>query len=123
MEYNIEGDSITVIIHTSLYPIEVIFKCIYWYTAFYNVNLKTDSPGNVRVIFHTKDPDASQDLQSLPSRLKRDLIDCKLRSIVLEETKNIRELLIAKAFSNYEINETPTGEISDPVGFDPINSI
>lgn len=32
----------------------------------------------------------------------------------------IRELLVAKAFSNGEFDECPPGDISDAVGFDPL---
>jgi hypothetical protein len=45
------------------------------------------------------------------------LIDFSLRDIVTKETQNIRDLLIAKAFSNGEFDEEPTGDASDPVGF------
>jgi hypothetical protein len=50
--------------------------------------------------------------------VQRDLIDFSLRETINRETTNIRELLIAKAFSNGEYDEIPPGEISDPVGFE-----
>ena len=55
-------------------------------------------------------------------KLERDLIDFNLRDIVTKETKNIRDLLTAKAFSNGEFDELPPGELSDPVGFN-VNEI
>jgi His-Xaa-Ser system protein HxsD len=63
-----------------------------------------------------------EQLEELLQKLERDLIDFNLRDIVTKETKNIRDLLTAKAFSNGEFDELPPGEISDPVGFN-VNEI
>ena len=53
-------------------------------------------------------------------KLKNDLIDFQVRDIVTKETKNVRDLLIAKAFATTDKYETnPPGEVSDPVGFKP----
>ena len=52
-------------------------------------------------------------------KIKQDLLDFKLRDIINKETRIIRELLIAKAFANYDDEEDPTTDISDPVGFSP----
>ena len=47
-------------------------------------------------------------------------MDFEVRNIVTKETKNVRDLLIAKAFaSTDEYESEPPGEISDPVGFKP----
>jgi His-Xaa-Ser system protein HxsD len=61
-----------------------------------------------------------KNLELYQQKLERDLIDFNLRDIVTKETQNVRDLLIAKAFSNGEFDEEPRGEVSDPVGFDPI---
>ena len=52
-------------------------------------------------------------------KLERDLIDFQLRDTITKETQNVRDLLVAKAFSNGEFDEEPPGEVSDPVGFNP----
>ena len=56
------------------------------------------------------------DLNEHLQKLERDLIDFKLREIVVKETKNVRDLLIAKAFAHQDDLEEPPGEIADPVG-------
>jgi hypothetical protein len=58
-------------------------------------------------------------LQKLKEKISQDLIDFKLRDIVFQETQTIRELLLAKAFANYEIGDDPITDVSDPVGFKP----
>ena len=61
-----------------------------------------------------------EDLQFYQQKLTRDLIDFNLRDIVTKETQNVRDLLIAKAFSHGEFYEVPVGEVSDPVGYTPL---
>lgn len=50
-----------------------------------------------------------KELESMLLRLKRDLIDFNLRDIVAKETRTVRELLIAKAFSSFDTEEPPPG--------------
>ena len=70
----------------------------------------------------TDNPISGELAEKLLQKLERDLIDFNLRDIVTKETKNIRDLLTAKAFSNGEFDELPIGELSDPVGFN-VNEI
>ena len=60
--------------------------------------------------------------ENLLLKLERDLVDFNLRDIVTKETQNVRDLLIAKAFSNGEFDEIPPGKVTDPVGFN-VNEI
>ena len=53
---------------------------------------------------------------NLNKKVNQDLHDYSLRQIVIEETKNIRDLIVAKAFSNDSIKELPIGFFSDPIG-------
>jgi His-Xaa-Ser system protein HxsD len=62
---------------------------------------------------------SSDELENLLLKVERDLVDFNLRDIVTKETQNVRDLLIAKAFSNGEFDELPPGDVSDPVGFNP----
>ena len=56
-------------------------------------------------------------MQSHYEKLQQDLVDFQLRQIIHEETHNLRDLIIAKAFANGNLDELPKGDISDPVGF------
>jgi His-Xaa-Ser system protein HxsD len=59
-------------------------------------------------------------IKKILPKIENDLLDFKTREIVSLETKNIRELLIAKAFAfEDEFDEPAPGNINDPVGFDP----
>ena len=55
----------------------------------------------------------------IEKKIKNDLVDFKTRDIINTETKDIRNILVAKAFYPYEEGlSKPPGDISDPVGFD-----
>jgi His-Xaa-Ser system protein HxsD len=113
------SNSITFEIDSSIYSNQVLTKCLYWYTSQFNVSINDSADGKGKVIvLEFKDKRESLVGDKLAEKLKQDLIDYNLREIVEKETKIIRELLIAKAFSNYQ-SPNPKSEISDPVGFNP----
>jgi His-Xaa-Ser system protein HxsD len=109
---------IIVFADNSLFTKEAVFKCLYWYGDRFHVTVS-----QVEVFFQIElTPQNGQEwqmteLEMYRQKLERDLIDFNLRDIVTKETRNVRDLLIAKAFSNGEFDEVPPGSISDPVGF------
>ena len=114
---HIDETSIQIKIASSLYSSEVIHKCFYWHAGKYSVEISTEAESFIVKLI---DPKQEWDIQSVVSKIKTDLIDFKTREIISNETKNIREMLIAKAFAhNDEFEEQPSGNISDPVGFKP----
>ncbi len=116
----IEGNELVVFADTALYSKDSIFKCLYWYGGKYQTKLTMEHESLIKIRVKPLQGDSlSEDsLQKLLEKLERDLIDFNLRDIVTKETKNIRDLLTAKAFSNGEFDESPPGDFSDPVGFD-----
>jgi len=113
-------DHVEIKVQLDLYSITVLHKCFYWYGANFSVDIETESDkvGRVRLFPKTEIPVA--EYPNLLSKIRNDLIDFKTRDIVSKETQNVRDLLIAKAFSHSdELDDSPPGDISDPVGFDP----
>lgn len=121
MDSKIHNDTVTVFLDASLFSRDAIFKCLYWYGDKFHVTItKTeDELYKITLSFLPQKGGGLDELNSLRLKLERDLFDFNLRDIVSKETKNVRDLLIAKAFSNGEFDESPKGELSDPVGFDP----
>jgi His-Xaa-Ser system protein HxsD len=115
----IEGNEIIVFADTSLYSKDSVFKCLYWYGDKYHTNVSFADSNTYKISLKPIFDNSFSEKQSkeLLHKLERDLIDFNLRDIVTKETKNIRDLLTAKAFSNGEFDELPPGELSDPVGF------
>lgn len=113
----IDETSIQIKIDSTLYSSEVVHKCFYWYGGKYSVEINTEQDFFVITI---SDPKKEWDIEGIVSKIKTDLIDFKTREIISSETKNIREMLIAKAFANNdEFDEQPFGNVNDPVGFEP----
>ena len=118
MKYKIEGQQCSLQIDTTIYSIETIHKCFYWYTGDFEIDMTNNEVNQCQVTMISKTEDI--DFNTLIPRIKQNLIDFKLREIVNKETQTIRELIVAKAFANFEMEEeTPIGNVSDPVGFNP----
>ena len=111
-------DSLTLNVDADIYSESVVLKCIYWLTDIYSPEIKRKENSFV-ITIHKNDQSefSSEEENNLKSKINQGLIDFKLREIVDKETRNIRELLIAKAFSHGEFDEEPPGEYEDPVGF------
>jgi His-Xaa-Ser system protein HxsD len=115
----IKNNEIIVFADTSLYSKDSIFKCLYWYGDKYHTNVSFADSNTYRVSVKPISTIqlSQQEQENLLVKLERDLVDFNLRDIVTKETQNVRDLLIAKAFSNGEFDELPPGDVSDPVGF------
>ena len=113
-ESKVLDNIIIVYLESSLYSKDSIFKCLYWYSdkfeitvetfdeKYYEIKLKPNSTSSIE----------QAELEKYFQKLKRDFIDFNLRDIVAKETKNIRDLLIAKAFSNFENDAAPLDDIT-----------
>lgn len=117
-------NEVIVFANISLYSKDSIFKCLYWYGAKFHTNISFADINTYKVSIKPVSTAIlnETELEQLLLKLERDLVDFNLRDIVTKETQNVRDLLIAKAFSNGEFDEIPPGEVSDPVGFN-VNQI
>ena len=79
---------------------EVVMKSLYWLSGRYNVEVKRE-PGRADLVVGFRGTDramSAAECGELEARFRRDLIDFKTRAIVEAETRNVRDLLVAKAF-------------------------
>jgi His-Xaa-Ser system protein HxsD len=102
-----------------IYQESAILKALYWYSEKCFTNITTDDKHFIIEVTPKGigKNNAEFDLTALAEKIDQDIVDFQLRDIIRKETQNIRDLLVAKAFSNGEFDEPPVGEISDPVGF------
>jgi His-Xaa-Ser system protein HxsD len=116
----IENNRIVVFVSLDFYSKDSITKCLYWYGGRFRVFLSMVNQTICQIELEPKEggPLNSDEANVVMLKLEQDLLDFNLRDIVTKETKNIRDILTAKAFSNGEFDEVPPGEISDPVGFE-----
>jgi His-Xaa-Ser system protein HxsD len=116
---NIHNGIIELEINGKLFSKEIVLKTLYWFGDKFLVDIATKEDSFLVSLKPLSSLNLSNDdLEHYLQKLQRDLIDFSLRETINKETTNIRELLIAKAFSNGEYDEPPLGDISDPVGFD-----
>ena len=119
----IEDGIITFYVDSLLFSREAVLKCLYWYGEKFQTFVWMHDSGTYALSLRPL-PDSgigNEELRPYMQKFERDLIDFQLRDIIVKETGNIRDLLVAKAFSTGEFEESPPGEVSDPVGFDPDN--
>jgi His-Xaa-Ser system protein HxsD len=121
MKIDLKGNCIEITVPLAIYSLEVLHKCFYWYGERFTVDIEIESneKGVVRLIPKEKTQN-EEEFKLLSEKIRTDLIDFKTRNIVTKETRNVRDLLIAKAFAHSdEFEARPPGEITDPVGFNP----
>ncbi len=99
----------------NIYSRDAIMKCLYWYSTDYKIDITQE--GTVYIIniepYHKV---SDEHLNQMAKKLRTEFLDYNLRDIVKKETTTIRELIIAKAFSNGEFDEEPKGDLMDPLG-------
>ncbi len=114
-ESKIVDSKIILNLDSSVYSRDALVKCLYWYADRFEIDMHKDVQGNYGLELKPRPTLNVQEgeLEKLLLKLKQDLVDFNLRDLVTKETKNIRELLIAKAFSNFDTKEPlPDGDKS-----------
>jgi His-Xaa-Ser system protein HxsD len=119
---SVRNGDVIAFIDGTIFSREVVLKCLYWFGDKFHTNVEQQDGTTYCIVLK---PLVSanlkeEDLEFYLQKLGRDMVDFHLREIVNMETKNIRDLLVAKAFSNGEFDESPPGDVSDLVGFDPL---
>jgi|JI10StandDraft_1071094.scaffolds.fasta_scaffold326735_3 His-Xaa-Ser system protein HxsD len=93
---------------------EGIFKCFYWYSNAYLIEL-TREENCFKVIIRSKSETGLTEPEYLYKKIKQDLLDFQLREIITIQTANVRDLLIAKAFANGALDQEVNGDFGDPI--------
>jgi len=119
MHLHVHPDGLELVVETAQYSEGMLHKCFYWYTRDYRVTIQPTLAGQLRVHLVPKEG-SIVDMPALQSQVHNDLLDFRLRELIAEETRPVRELLLAKAFAHYAPPQPLTAVISDPVGFHPL---
>lgn len=119
MELHVRPNGLEVVVDTAQYSEATLHKCFYWYTRDYRVTIQPVQTGQLRIQLVSKEG-LPVDLPALQNQVQNDLLDFRLRALIAEETRPVRELLLAKAFAHYAPPQPLTAAISDPVGFHPL---
>lgn len=84
-----------------LYSIETIKKSLYKFADLAGYEITQNEKSIEVTIFNAKI--SSQEVQDLENSIRNEVIDQDLREIVANETKDVRRLILANAFSNTEL--------------------
>lgn len=96
-----EKDVFVFNIDTNIYPKQVIAKTIYWYASDFIIFWEETSHNISEIKLQRKNTASKEwSLDELIPQFNQDLIDNLNRQIIFSETKNIRDILYIKAFSN-----------------------
>ncbi|HVI48724.1 MAG TPA: His-Xaa-Ser system protein HxsD [Chitinophaga sp.] len=102
MEIHQDNNRLYLSVDAAIYTEAVIFKCLYWYTNTFEVDICQEPATKFNITLTPKAASPEPEWNTIQAKLKQDLIDFKLRQLINNETQNIRELIIAKAFAYYE---------------------
>ena len=85
----------------TIYNEKVISKVLYWLTDQYLIYWQRISDTKQDIVLEKKSSIINdQEFKFLKGKINQDFIDYKNRDIIIEETKNIRDILYVKAFAN-----------------------
>ena len=88
-------------VDTSIYKDTVISKVLYWLSDMYLIHrYSSDDRKQIIELERKSGTLTTEDFIQLKTKINQDFIDYKTRDIVNSETKNIRNILYIKAFSN-----------------------
>jgi His-Xaa-Ser system protein HxsD len=100
----------------TIYPLEVVLRACHAFTAHCYVLARRD--GDAVVVELTPQVDG-ESLRELSGEFANALLDYTLRAMVAEETRGIRELLVAQAFCEADLldrRDSESDEYADPRG-------
>jgi His-Xaa-Ser system protein HxsD len=107
----------TVTVDLAVYPLELVLRTCHAFTARCYVFPRAAENGQVRVEFVPRDQRDS--LDGFGGELANALLDGRLRALIADETRAIRELLVAQAFCEADLldrREVESDECADVRG-------
>jgi His-Xaa-Ser system protein HxsD len=102
----------TVEVDLGVYPLEVVLRTCHPFSARFHVSVKHSADATLTIGFSPADDRVAGEFANA-------LLDQQLRAIVAEETKAIRELLVAQAFCESGLldrRDSESDEYADPRG-------
>ena len=111
-----------VCLDSSFYSREAVLRACYWYTDVAYIQVPESDPGKLTVSIKLKHQTPSLDnpkptnLEQLVGEFCNSVLDFELRRQIEKETAPVRQLILAKAFSESGVLEdSPPGSVEDPV--------
>lgn len=107
----------TITVDLAIYPLEIVLRTCHAFTARCYVAPRTAEDGRITIALLPRDQ--SDALCHLAGEFSNALLDARLRALIAEETRSIRELLVAQAFCEADLldrRDVESDEQADPRG-------
>jgi len=114
---HLSDQSLRLCVNLDLYPLEVLFRVCYWFTDRCYLFLSSEHSSSVTVHFAKKTIEA--DLSTIAGEFSNELINQRVRFDIAAETRSIRDLIVAQAFTEADLldrAETNADYHHDPRG-------
>jgi His-Xaa-Ser system protein HxsD len=98
-------------IDLELYPADAIFRACYKFTD--RCYIRLDRSDERTVMAELRARDDKVDIDVLLGEFANELIDQRLRLDIARETKAVRDLIVAQAFVEAELDEEPRADLGD----------
>ena len=107
----------TITVDLSIYSLDLVLRTCHIFTSRCYVTPHTAANGRIAVEFAARD--GKDSLRDLAGAFSNALLDSHLRAVISDETRAIRELLVAQAFCEADLLERrdiESDEHADPRG-------
>jgi len=111
---------VVLLVDESIYSKEALLRTCYWFTDRCYLFISRLGPNQFSVRIRPKALGLS--LESISGEFENALLDQQLRQDVDRETTRLRELIVAKAFAEGDLDDPPVGDDRDPVELKPATS-
>ncbi|MBP3438509.1 MAG: His-Xaa-Ser system protein HxsD [Sutterella sp.] len=89
-----------IIFDTSLYPMPVVLKTLYWFTDRYYIQLSWENESRRQLSITFRSKNSSEDVsEEVVGEFCNALIDQSVRYLVQKETQTVRDIIVKRAFS------------------------
>jgi His-Xaa-Ser system protein HxsD len=110
-----ERASISFRVNTSLVNMEALLKTCYWFSGAFVCDVSNDG-NNESIVSLKPKADSQESPQDVRERFTMQAMDFAVRERVALKTADVRDLLLAKAFSESGVLEDPPqGVFGDPI--------
>lgn len=121
------GASATIFVDLSVHPLTAVMKSAYWFTDRYFLYIRKDEGSvNEKILIELRDKDISTNPETLAmacAEFSNTLIDQTVRQYVLTETREVRDALVRKAFSEGKNHLDPNALFTDIRNTPPAEAI
>jgi His-Xaa-Ser system protein HxsD len=105
----------TIRVDLAIYPLELVLRTCHVFTGRCYISPRMD--GDSHVVIDLQPRDEGDALRDLAGQFSNALLDARVRALVADETRTIRELLVAQAFCEADLldrRDAESDEHADP---------